>query len=82
MADIPTRLPIKTEAKAVDPTVSGRGWTTFDSLRREIDRVFDSFHTGWRFPFGHSAFDVGRFLPRETTFAIVPAVDVVEKEAA
>jgi HSP20 family protein len=82
MAEAPTKLPIRNETKAADPAVPGRGWTTFDSLRHEIDRVFDAFHTGWRFPFPRSAFDVDRFLPRETSFAIVPAVDVVEKDTA
>ena len=82
MAEVATRLPIKTEKIAAEPAVPGRGWTTFDNLRREIDRVFDSFHTGWRFPFGRPGFDLDRSLSRDASFAIVPAVDVVEKAAA
>src|SRR5262245_23078359 len=82
MAEVATKLPIKTEKTTADPAVPGRGWSTFDSLRREIDRVFDTFHMGWRLPFGRSAFDIDRFLPREGGLAILPAVDVVEKAAA
>lgn len=78
MAEVASKLPIKTGEKAAEMTTPGRGWATFDNLRHEIDRVFDSFHAGWRLPFGLPAFD----LPRERTVAIVPAVDVVEKETA
>ena len=82
MAEVVTKLPIRTDKKDAEMTAPRGGWTTFDNLRREIDRVFENFHMGWRFPLARPAFDVERLLPRETTFAIVPAVDVVEKEAA
>jgi HSP20 family protein len=82
MAEAATKLPIKIDKKAAEPAAPGRAFGTFENLRREIDRVFDSFHAGWRFPFGRSLFDAESVFPREVTFAIAPAVDVVEKEKA
>lgn len=80
MADNPT--PIKVEKTAAEPVPAGRAVSTFENLRREIDRVFDSFNAGWRFPFGRSAFNLEPFFSREASFAIAPAVDVVEKDKA
>ncbi|MCW5746204.1 MAG: Hsp20/alpha crystallin family protein [Alphaproteobacteria bacterium] len=78
MAEPATKLPIKTEKKPSEAAPVSRN--PLESLRREIDRVFDSFHTNWRLPFGRSAFDIEHFLPRELTAAVAPAVDVTEKE--
>jgi HSP20 family protein len=80
MAEPATKLPIKTDKTSAPPAAVGRG--PLESLRREIDRVFDSFHTNWRFPFGRSAFDIEHFFPREMTAAVAPAVDVAEREKA
>jgi HSP20 family protein len=51
-----------------------------ESLRKEIDRLFDSFHPGTRdFPFGWRAFELE--LPSaDKRFAIAPAADVSEKD--
>ena len=58
-----------------------RSWHPFESLRREVDRLFDDFGTGlWRAPFRRSLFDVEPFWNREFTFGTAPAVDVVEKD--
>ena len=74
-----TKLPIKTEAKTA-PRASAH-WTPVESIRREIDRVFDRFHLGtWDFPFGRQAFELDLPWPRATGLAIAPAVDVVEKD--
>lgn len=75
-----TKLPIKTEKKAAAPAPLGH-WTPFESLRRDIDRLFDSFHGGMgRFPFGRSGFDWELAWPREPSWSLAPAVDVAEKE--
>ena len=71
-----TKLPVKT-ANAAAPA---EGWAPFDSLRREIDRLFDDFHLpGWRLP-SRSAFDIE--VPRFSRAAwhVAPAIDLVEKE--
>jgi len=74
-----TKLPVKTETKTPRPT--SVQWTPIDSIRREIDRVFDRFHVGaWDFPFGRRAFEFELPWPRVSDLAITPAVDVAEKE--
>ena len=73
----PTKLPVNTD-KATAPSV--QGWRPFESLRREIDRVFEDFHSGiWRTP---SLFDQLPSLPRTRSFAVAPAVDVAEHDNA
>jgi HSP20 family protein len=79
MAETPTKLPVKTE-KSASPARS-EDWTPFDSLRREIDRLFDNFHPfGRRAPSMRSVFDLE--LPKFTRagWALAPAMDLVEKD--
>jgi HSP20 family protein len=52
----------------------------FESLRQEIDRLFDDFGMGFRWPFGRSLFAAEPAFRRELTWAKMPAVDVVESE--
>lgn len=74
MAEAP-KIPVKTETKAPAPF-----WTPFESLRREIDRIFDSFRISpWEMPF-RRAFELEWPWPRETGLAIAPAVDFAEKD--
>jgi HSP20 family protein len=74
-----TKLPIKTETRT--PAGGPAPWTPFETLRREIDRIFDSFHLGARdFPFGRRAFELDLPWPREAGFALAPAVDVAQKD--
>ena len=80
MAEAVAKLPVKTEKaqRAALPE-----WRPFESLRREMDRLFDSFDSGfWRSPFGRSVFDVEPFWRRESTWTAAPAVDVAESEKA
>jgi HSP20 family protein len=79
MAESTTKLPVKTE-KAAAPAQQA-GWTPFESLKREIDRLFDDFHPfGWRLPVARSTFDFE--LPRlsGTGWPVAPAIDLAEKE--
>ena len=77
MADT-TKLPIKTE-KMEMPTAPPQ-WMPFDSLRREVDRIFDNFRLGmWDSPF-RRAFEFDLPWSRETGIFLAPAVDVAEKE--
>lgn len=74
-----TKLPIKTDKGA--PAMAPAQLTPFESIRREIDRVFDRFNVGpWDFPFGRRAFELDLPWPRAAGLAIAPAVDVAEKE--
>jgi HSP20 family protein len=65
------KLPVRSE-----PGGSVSEWRPFELFRREVDRMFDDFMSG----FGRSPF---RSLAREELpFVSSPAVDVVEKEDA
>ncbi len=73
-----TKLPVKTE-KTSTPAL--HALRPFESLRREVDRLFEDFSGGiWRSPFGRSLFDIAPFQRVEATFGAVPAVDVTETD--
>ncbi len=83
MAEAASKLQVKQEGKLAPvaqraPSV----WQPFESLRQEMDRMFDDFTRGFaRFPMGRSLFDVEPLLRYETSLGLsAPAVDVVEKE--
>jgi HSP20 family protein len=73
----PAKLPIKRETSSA---VAGSAlWNPFESLRREIDQVFDNI--GWRsWPpiLTRPMFPTDFF--RDKAWDIAPAVDVAEKE--
>lgn len=71
-----TKLPVKTE-KASGLTL--RSLRPLESLRREIDRLFEDFAGSiWRSPFGRS-FDIE---PAWRAMTTMPAVDVTETDKA
>ena len=84
MAEAVTRLPVKTEEKASESASALQIRRPLESLRREVDRLFENFdHDFWRSPFRRSMFDVEPFWRRELTWgAPAPAVDIVEKDNA
>ncbi|MEY9626373.1 Hsp20/alpha crystallin family protein [Sinorhizobium fredii] len=76
MAEPATKLPIKPEEKAVRHTAES--WLPFESLRTEIDRLFDDFAPNfWRRPLGSALMHRATF---PSTWAVAPAVDLVEKD--
>src|ERR1700760_1265480 len=75
MAEPVTRLPVKKETPD-----SLRVLQPFESLRQEIDRVFDDFGGFWQ-PFRRSLLGAPLFR-RDVTWANMPAIDVVETEYA
>ena len=75
--DEATRLPVKTEKRA--PVAGPAQWMPFESLRREIDRIFNSFRLG--IP-SRRALEVELPWRRETNWGIAPAFDVAEKDKA
>ena len=77
MADAASKLPAQREPEK--PPAPSRPWLPFDSLRDEIDRVFDTFrvHPFWR----STAFDVAPLFRREG-FVTAPAVDIAETDVA
>jgi HSP20 family protein len=75
MSDAP-KLPLKPEKTAP----ASENWNPFESLRREIDRLFEDFHPfGARLPAPRLMFDLDR--PNLTAgWDIAPAFDLVERE--
>lgn len=81
MAEAATKLEVKKEKEGGRSGGMLQEWQPFESLRREIDRVFDDFRLGsWPFPFGRRAFDVEPFWRGELSFGKMPAVDIAERE--
>jgi HSP20 family protein len=79
MAEAAEKVPVKTEKK--EPASALQAWRPFETLRREMDRLFDDFEGGfWRFPFGRPMFGAEPFWRREAPVIAAPAVDVAESE--
>jgi HSP20 family protein len=79
MAEVVGKVPVRTESKGA-PAVSGRGWYPFENLRREIDRLFEDFDSGfWGGAAKRSLFEFAPF-GRLQAVANVPAVDIVQKD--
>ena len=76
MAEAATKLPVKAENTPATPTERDR--RPFESLRREIDRLFDDFHPfGWKLPLQRPSFD---FELSTSGWSVNPAFDLVEKD--
>jgi HSP20 family protein len=83
MAEGGAKVPVTSEKKSAVPA-SARAWHPFETLREEVDRLFEDFGRGFgRFPFGRGGFALEPFWRTEASFGpALPAVDVVEKENA
>jgi HSP20 family protein len=81
MAETPSKVPVKTGGTSTATTPYGRH--PFESLRRDIERLFEDFGGGlWRSPFPRSSFEMSPFGQGERGWAATPAVDVTETENA
>lgn len=77
MAETATKLPVK---KSAAPAKSEE-WAPFESLRREIDRLFDDFRPfDWRLPSRVLGFEAPRLA--RAAWQVAPAMDLVEKDDA
>ncbi len=74
-----TKLPVTKQAN--QPAFAPEAWRPFETLRKEVDRLFEDFGTEdfWRRPFRSLA---GFEKNLAQKFAAAPAVDVVENEKA
>ncbi|HLK84484.1 MAG TPA: Hsp20/alpha crystallin family protein [Xanthobacteraceae bacterium] len=80
MAEATAKVPVKAEKRAAEPAPAV--WPPFESLRREVDRVFEDFDRGfWRAPF-RSALSLEPFWRREPAWPATPAVDITESDKA
>ncbi len=74
-----TKLPIKNEDRS-SPDLAP--WRPFESLRQEIDRLFEDFAGGmWRSRLPRPTFNLQAPWTRESTWG-TPAVDVAETDKA
>ena len=82
MAETVTKLPVKHE-KASERASALEAWRPFDSLRREVEQLFDDFGENFgRLPTRRSIFDIEPLWRREAAWEAAPAVDVAESEKA
>jgi HSP20 family protein len=76
MAETSGKVPVRPEKSSQQ--LSQR-WEPFERFRREMDRLFDDFSSGfWR----GSLFDMAPSRAAEATFRTMPAVDVAETDKA
>ena len=75
MAEAATKLPVKKASSQPE----GTEWSPFESLRREVDRLFDDFRPfNWRLPSRVFGFEASR--PARLEWEVAPAIDLAEKE--
>ena len=78
MAEDTSKIPVTTDKAAPSELRPRR---PLESLRQEIDQLFDDFGIGtWRSPFRSSFFDMDPFRRAKAAFSGMPAVDVTETE--
>lgn len=79
MTEPASKLPVHTEKKS-----SGlQTWHPIESLRREIDRIFEDFDRDfWRAPLRRSFQDIEPVLRRGLSWGASPAIDIVDKNEA
>ncbi len=77
------KIPVEAEEKSTKPaSATSTALRPLESLRRQVDRLFEDFDRGWHLPFSRSSFDIEPFWRRELSFSGMPAVDIIEKDNA
>lgn len=83
MAETATKLTVKKGDKEAKQPPAPREFHPFETLRREINRLFDDFDRDlWPLPFRRSSFYVEPLWRRDWPWAMTPAVDISETAAA
>jgi len=83
MAEAASKVPVTVKKRPPERTTAPEPWRPFESLRREVDRLFEDFDRDfWRVPFRRSAFDIEPLWRGELAWGAAPAVDIVEKDKA
>lgn len=74
-----TKVPVTTSKEKTEPATVPQLWPPFETLRREVDSLFDDFGGDfWRRPFRA----LSDFEPFARKFAMSPAVDIAESDKA
>ena len=83
MAKAETKVPVTTEEKPATPASAAmQAWRPFETVRREVDRLFEDFTLNpFRLPLRRPAFDLEPFWQAESWVA-TPAIDLVERDHA
>jgi HSP20 family protein len=82
MAKAETKVPVTNEEKSATMPAAMQIWGPFDSLRREVDRLFEDFTLNpFRLPLRRPAFDIEPFWQADSWVA-APAIDLVERDHA
>ncbi|ACB94661.1 Hsp20/alpha crystallin family protein [Beijerinckia indica] len=75
------KVPVKAEPKAVTPSSTFGSWAPFESLRREVDHLFERFASPGRpLPLGRQMFSLDFPWLDKTSGFLAPAIDVIEKD--
>ena len=83
MTEATGKVPVKAEEKSPARATAPQGLRPFESLRREVDRLFQDFDQGFlRPPFRRSWFDLEPLWGRASRAEAEPAVDIIEKDNA
>jgi len=83
MSEAETKPPMKNEEVPVERPSAGQVRRRLENLRGEVDRLFEDFDRDfWRSPLRRSVSDVEQFWRRQVSRGFVPAVDMVEQDAA
>lgn len=83
MSESSSKVPVKKSEQSEERSSVLQTWRPMDSLRREIDRLFDDFDRSFDFrPLRRSMFDIQPFGRRERLVTAVPAVDISETDRA
>src|SRR5262245_62503828 len=81
MDETASKVPV-TEDRNPERSTESQAWRPFESLRREVYRLFEDFDRDLRRPLRRSAFDVEPFWRRQLKWGGTLAVDVVETDNA
>ncbi len=77
-----SKVPVKIEEKAA-PQAALQAWRPFDTLRDEVNRLFDDFGGSlWRSPLRRTLSDLDTLWKHNGGAFAAPAVDVAEKDNA
>jgi len=77
MAETVSKVPVKSEKRGA-PLAAPASWAPFETLRREIDRVFDGVSGGWPFAAVRNPLEFA--WSRDAQWRVTPVVDVAESD--
>ncbi|MPV71742.1 Hsp20/alpha crystallin family protein [Burkholderia sp. BE17] len=81
MKESSTKLPVKQPQESAERSLMAPYWHPIETLRHEMDRLFDEFNRGAGVPSArHSILDLEPFWRREREWTAEPAVDFAETD--